>query len=238
MPLKNRHCQIPNNLRFYCPILKWTSPNGASFRVICEGYAQAVRANIALAKQKGLPITMTEIENAVDAYNTAICVQNGWDRFITGGAVQPAPFRNHPPSVRNPNPPRRGAIASAKAVVAGSRIVIEWLASGAEAVPQEQANSRAAVCAKCPLNSKEELSSFFTVPVAVAIKTALETRKGWNLSTPSDDQLGTCTACDCVLKLKSHMVFSAFYPKMSQATKDALDPACWIRKEAAEVSSQ
>lgn len=227
MGLVNRASQIPNGLKFYCPVLKWQSPNGASFRVICEGYAQAVRANIAMAKQKGLPITMTEIENAIDAYNTAICVQNGWTRFVQSGA---APVAQNPFSAgRLPLPNLSRSVAAS---VAGGEVLVEWIASGAEAVPAEQANKRAEICVVCPLNEKGDFSRWFTKPVSEAIRTTLNLRRRMNFSTPSDDKLNICAACLCPLRLKVHLPLAKFFDKMTPESKDALDSKCWILSEA------
>jgi hypothetical protein len=230
--LKNRNAPIPNGPSFYCPITKYKSAQFASFRTICQEYGMVIRANMGMAKAKGLPTTQSEIETHVDNFFSAICRQNGWTQFLQEGGTassSQAPFRRRNPATSSPT--NRGIVASVKAVAAGSKVVIDWLASGAEAVPQEQANARAAVCSACPLNSKEELSSFFTVPVAHAIKLALEKRKGFKLSTPSDEALGVCLACECVNALKVHMPFDRFYPKMKQETKDALWDQCWIRAE-------
>ena len=230
--LKNRNCQIPNGLRWYCPVLKYESPPNSSFRVICEGYAQAIRANFGKAKAAGLPTTMTEIENAVDLYNSAICKQNGWTQYLQEGPSQQAPISRPRPFNSLPQKQKSG-IAVARNVAAGVKTIVEWIISGAEAVPKEQANHRAEVCVKCPLNKQGELSAFFTVPVAVAIRKALEDRKTMNLSTPVDSQLGTCEACGCVNALKVHVPFQKFFPKMIPESKGDLDPDCWIRAEAA-----
>lgn len=210
-------------------MLKYESPPNSSFRVICEGYAQAVRANFAKAKAAGLPTTMTEIENAVDLYNSTICKQNGWTQYLQEGPSQQAPFSRPRPFQGQPS---KSLFQSARQNVAGVKTLVEWIISGAEAVPKEQANHRAEVCVKCPLNKQGELSAFFTVPVAVAIRKALEDRKTMNLSTPVDSQLGTCEACGCVNALKVHVPFQKFFPKMLPESKAALPDSCWIISES------
>lgn len=241
--LANRNSQIPNGLKWYCPVLKYTALPNASFRQICEGYAQAVRGNMILAKQRGLPTTMTEIENAVDAYNTKICQQNGWTKFYTEAGVPNVPFRrSQPPMPRPQQPlpqPKRTMFQSAKNIAVGARTIVEWIASGAEAVPQEQANKRASVCAVCPQNSlnapstaNKPLSHWFTVPVAAAISAAMATRDEWHLQTPDDIRLGVCLACECPLKLKLFVPFDKFYDKMTAESKAELHPDCWINTEA------
>ena len=236
--LKNRNCQIPNGLRWYCPVLKYESPPNSSFRVICEGYAQAIRANFGKAKAAGLPTTMTEIENAVDLYNSAICKQNGWTQYLQEGPSQQAPFSRPRPFNSLPQKQKSG-IAVARNVAAGSVTVIKWLASGAEAVPMELAEKRAAICAICPVNSKnqpelsgKDLSHWFTVPAQAAIRKALDQLKNMKLDTSVHDKLGVCQSCDCPIPLKVVMPLEKFYDAMTAQAKGDLDPACWIRAEA------
>jgi hypothetical protein len=110
-------------------------------------------------------------------------------------------------------------------------VLVEWLASGAEAVPQEKANARAAVCAKCPMNEKGDLLRFFTKPVSEAIRHALSLRSEWKLETPDDFRLGVCTACDCPMRLKVHIPIERIREKLKPEIKSRLHPDCWIPKE-------
>jgi hypothetical protein len=73
--------------------------------------------------------------------------------------------------------------------------------------------------------------------VSNAIRAALRHKSEFKLSTPFDDQLGVCEACLCPMALKVHVPFEKFFPHMTAEAKDALDNACWIRKEAAEVTA-
>jgi hypothetical protein len=228
--LINRNSQIPNGLKFYSPILKWEAPAGASFRQICEGYAMAIRGNGALARQAGLPMTMPAIEQAVDDFNTAICVKNNWLNFVQGGSESATPF---PKAASSPRL-QRTTQQKLASVAAGGSVLVEWLASGAEAVAPELANSRAAVCAGCPSNEQGDWSRWFTVPIAVTIRKALDTRKTWKLSTPSDDRLMVCAACLCPMLLKVHVPLDKFYDRMTPESKEDLDGGCWIRKEVAD----
>lgn len=225
--LQNRNRQIPNGLKFYDANLRWSPPNNASFSVICDGLRSARLANPGITRAKGLATGINQIEDEVDSYNAAICQQMGWTDFITGsaGGLQ-VPFpqgQSHPPS----------SLASRLSnVAAGSSVIVEWISSGSEAVPQEQSDHRAEVCSKCPMNKKGDWSALFTIPAANAIRSAIKNKGEFGLSTPYDDQLGICEACDCCLVLKTHVPFHKFYPKMSQAAKDALDVNCWIRAES------
>jgi len=230
--LKNRQVPIPNqnsNL-FYCPVLKWHAPPNTSFRAQCEQYALAIRGNGALARQAGLPTTMTEIENHVDRYYSEICRRNGWTQYLAdGGATAQTPF---PQPARSPQS-KQTIRQSLKNVAVGGKVLVEWIASGAEAVAPELANHRAAICSSCPCNEQGDWSRWFTVPVAAAIRKALDMRAAWKLSTPSDDRLMTCAACLCPMKLKVHVPLDRFYNKMTDQAKNDLDKGCWIRSETA-----
>lgn len=225
--LISRQKFIPNGFKFYDAVLKWTAPANASFAVICEGLRAARTANPGLTRSKGLNVDPAAIAEEVDAYNAAICEAHGWNDYISGSGGAATPF---PQSAR----PAFNLNQRAKAVVAGSEVLVEWIASGAEAVPQQQSHHRAEVCSKCPLNGRGGWERWFTVPAANAIRAALRHKGEFRLSTPFDDQLGVCEACLCVNALKVHVPFNKFFPKMEQAAKDSLDPNCWIRSEMAK----
>lgn len=94
-----------------------------------------------------------------------------------------------------------------------------------------QAEARAAVCVRCPLNEPGDWLSFFTVPAANLLRSALEQIKGQGLTTSRDADLHVCSACDCPMKLKvwcrlPHIL--AHIPAESQAR---LWGECWIRAE-------
>ncbi len=229
--LLSRQKFIPNGFKFYDANLKWTAPANASFAVICDGLRNARLANPGITAAKGLNTDPNAIAEEVDFFNASICQQMGWTDFISGGSGGAASVPFTPPQL-TPRPPY---LRQLKNVVAGSEVIIEWIATGAEAVPSEQANSRAATCVKCPKNGRGGFETWFTVPVSNAIRAALNQRGEMKLETPYDGELGVCTACDCPMKLKVHVPFDKFFPKMSQASKDALNkenPTCWIISES------
>ena len=239
MRLTNRQKQIPNGYQFYDPVLKWRPLKWCSFDVICSGLRSARLANPGVTRANNLPTDPEAIANEVEAYNVAICQQMGYLDYITdapGGAPQAVPFPppGFPRDHRTPPVRRSATLQSARNVVAGSEVLVEWVASGAEAVPQEQANHRAETCARCPLNVAGDWTAIFTVPVSNAIRAALSAKGVMKLATPFDDRLGVCMACDCPMALKVWVPFEKFFGKMSQATKDALNrenPTCWILEE-------
>lgn len=213
-------------MKFYDPVLKWTSPSWASFSVICDGLRSARMANPGLTASKGLATDPNAIADEVDNFIAAHCQQMGWNDFITGSGGSSAPF---PVAQHQPRP---SLAQQGRNVAVGVETTLEWIASGAEAVPQEQSTSRAEVCTKCPLNTKGGWLSLFTVPAQKAIQAALNRKTEFKLTTPFDDQLGCCEACSCPMQLKVHVPFEKFFPKMTQPAKDGLDPNCWIVAES------
>lgn len=235
--LISRQKFIPNGFQFYDANLKWSAPRGASFQVICDGLRSARMANPGITSSKNLNTDPNAIAEEVDAFNAAICQQHGWNDFITGGSGGAAvPFQQqfHNQFRRQPRPPQASPLQKLANVAAGSEVLVEWIASGAEAVPQEQASRRAAVCAKCPLNEKGGWETWFTVPVSSAIKKALNKKGDFKLATPFDAELGVCSACSCPMSLKVWVPFEKFYGKMADESRDALHLDCWIRAEAPE----
>lgn len=231
--LKNRQKFIPNGFKFYDPNLKWTAPLNASFQTICDGLRSARLANPGLTAAKHLATDANAIAEEVDAYNAHICESHGWTDYINSGQGGAAvPFSQEPPQQQHHHPPVASISQKVRSVAAGGEALVDWITSGAEAVPKEQAERRAATCAKCPLNGKGGWEKWFTVAVSNAIRAALRHKKEFNLSTPDDDKLGVCEACTCPMTLKVHVPFEKFYSKMPQADKDALHKDCWIRSES------
>jgi hypothetical protein len=132
-------------------------------------------------------------------------------------------------------PPRRNLAARVAAtggrLGSGISVLADWLGDGAQTVPPEQANARAAICAKCPQNKPGDWTTWFTAPAAAFIKTQLEHRKQMKLTTPDGDKIAMCQACGCQLHLKVHVLLPYIKSKLSADMQSKLDPACWILAE-------
>lgn len=238
--LKNRNSPIPNGNQFYDANLKYRSRQGMSFQGICDGLRIARLANPGITNSKGLATDKAAIEAEVDLYLATVCKSMGWtDYYLEGDGGSPTPFpqgRNRPPVTYRPQAqasrpaPKPAKLAN---VVAGLESVVDWIASGAEAVPQEQAEKRAEICSQCPLNGRGGWEKWFTIPASNAIRSALRHKGEFKLATKFDDQLGVCEACSCPMPLKVWVPLDRFFPHMSQEAKDNLDKGCWIRLELA-----
>lgn len=219
--LKSRQKQVPNGFSFYQPETRWKSTPFASFENIVRSLIAHRQANPFLTQKHGWPVDYDSVVNEVDAYNAMICQRMGWTDYISDSGGE---------SPLSQLPQRHHLIVQSERLAAGAKTLVDWLKSGAEAVPSELANTRAEICATCPLNGIADMTSWFTMPVAQAIHAAINLRNQWKLSTPFDDKLGVCDACACPLKLKIHLPLDRITGRMSEETKKALDSRCWILK--------
>lgn len=223
MPLKNRQAQIPNGFVYLQPETAWIPLRFSSFDSVVDQVIQHRMANPHLINKNGWSVDRATVEMEVDNYNTKHCLQMGWNDYVEGGGPSPIPFRQPGQSL-----PLRDRLLNA---VAGSATIVDFIANRQEAVADELATSRALRCTACPLNSKGDWLSFFTVPVANAIRIRLEERRGMNLSTPHDALLGKCDACDCPLPLMVHFPLETKVKHMSDRAKNSLHPDCWVLSE-------
>jgi hypothetical protein len=179
-------------------------------------------ANPFLKEKHGWPTDVDNVREELDAYNAKICEQMGWTKYITGSG-DPSP----PLSIR----PQQTLLQKSQRVVAGGETLVEWIASGAEAVPPEQSNARAGVCAGCRFNMEGDLSSFFTRQASEAIRKTIQLKNDMKLETSHDAKLGVCELCSCPLRLKVHLPMEKIQPKVTDEIRATLPDYCWLVKE-------
>lgn len=107
----------------------------------------------------------------------------------------------------------------------GFAILCRWLGSGAETVSPELAQSRADVCLKCPKNKN---IAPLTVEAAMEIRRQVSLKNHLYLILKGEENLHTCEACSCVLKLKCWLPMSRIRPDPNEMEK--FHPDCWLRK--------
>ena len=220
--LKDRNKQIPNGLVYFQPETGWKPSPFSSFSKILNDLIAHRKANPFLIEKHGWSVDPLTVANELDAFNTRVCLQMGWTDYVLGadgGSPTADPFPQRPQV-------HQGKLSQ---LVAGGKTLVKWLNNAAEAVPTELANRRAAICTSCPLNGRGDWAAFFTIPVASAIRAAVEQRREMKLSTPFDAELGVCEACSCPLKLKVHMPIEAILADMPTESFDGLAKICWIR---------
>jgi hypothetical protein len=232
--------QIPNGLRFRQPEINWDSsrvlglhPSISTLTVALISARNANPYHLAKHKWSTDPAAVAdEIEN----YNVRVCLAMGWDKFVEdagGGGVVPL---SRPP---NPDEQRLLDVAAAKArkLWAGIRTISDWLEAKAPGVPKELSEKRAATCVACPFNSQEDLTSWFTIPAANAIRRQVERIKEKQLSTSLDDKLGICAekngngGCLCVLRVAVHLPLDLKLKHLAPDVKASLHESCWVHSE-------
>lgn len=226
--LRNPQKSIPGGLRFTQPEIRFTA-NG-SIDQITQQLIAARRANSRLAQLRGWSTDYQAVFNEVVAWNARLCERMGWTQYILaeGGQPAPAPFSEPQSPARQLNAP-----SSVRRVAAGGSAIVEWLRTGAEAVPRSQSEHRASVCAGCPQNDKgkADWTRWFTIPVSNAIKKAFTDKEQMGLQTSFDDILTVCNACLCPLGLMVHVPLALKLKHMDAETKADLDPRCWVLEE-------
>lgn len=219
--LKNRQVGIPEGIKFIQPETGWAAPRYASFQVVCNMLKAHRDAHPDLVKKYNWATDPEGIAEDIEQYNVNVCIKMGWLDYIVGD-IGASPPKSRPLSSL------RGQAAN---VAAGANVLVEWIASGAEAVDQALAHGRAGICAQCPQNKTGDMLSFFTKPVSEAIRAALNTRNAWKLETIHDRDLGVCAVCNCPLKLKVHVPIAKIKARLGAETLNALPGNCWIPKE-------
>lgn len=137
-----------------------------------------------------------------------------------------------PPKMQPQHSPGLPSVAgSVSRVATGVQSLVDWIGSGAEAVPQDLANKRAATCAGCQFNDKGDWTRLFTMPVSNAIRSELSKRAQWKLSTEHDASLQVCSQCLCPLPLMVHVPLEAKMKHMNQNVYNSLPEWCWIKTE-------
>lgn len=231
--LKDRNKFIPGGFVFYQPQTKWRAPRMASFTTIVQALIAHRKANPALRADKKIRVDEEGVAEEVDAFNARVCQANGWDDYIMGTGLVSLPPKFKAPSQQEKE--RLGVAAGrVRKIWSGVRTLNDWLDSNLPPVPQEQAEARAAVCAKCPHNNAGDFTSWFTSPASEVIRRQLERLTERQIKTSLDAQINICDICLCPLKLKVHTPFSFIKVNMVSALFDDLAkvPNCWVVAEA------
>lgn len=114
----------------------------------------------------------------------------------------------------------------AKQWLGGAATITAWLGAGAQTVSKAQAQGRANVCLKCPMNTRDHA---FTAAVAEAVRKQVEIKNKLELRLDGEKSLHTCSGCGCVLRLKLWLPITRLGLDSSEIEK--FDASCWMRKE-------
>ncbi len=184
------------------------------------------RKNLALARKNNWSLELEDIENDVDEMNAQRMVAGGYLNFVDmEGSSPPQSMGGSSRSGHG------GAVAAAKAIVAGVGVWLDWLGADGTPVNQALAEKRAAVCADCPKNDGGDWKQYFIGPAAAIIKKQLEIKHQLELKTSVDEKLTVCSACDCPLSLKVWTPFDIIMSKTSDDVWSKFDSRCWLLSE-------
>lgn len=216
----------PGGWQFIQPVTNWKAPTpiASTFDQTVQLIIKHRTANPAATAKHNLSTNAAVVGNELENYTR---MRLG---LPTSGALSP---KRMPPAEA---PQLSGAVKSAVAAVVkladGAALLLEWEQSGRQAVSPEVSAPRAAICAKCPENVKgKSLADLFTVPAAAMILRRFERLEGLKLTTPNDDDLGTCRVCLCPLRLKVHTPADLILKRLKPGIRAELHPSCWILKE-------
>lgn len=184
------------------------------------------------------------VEEEVEQFNVKRCIAHGWTSYITadaGGGV-PVPLSQ----AASPQEQKRLAAVAEKArkLWSGVKTISDWIESDSPSVPREQSELRAASCVQCPFNGKGDLTSWFAVPAAAAIKRQIERVQQKNLSTSLDDKLGVCAekdgpgGCLCVNRVSVHVPIEFKLRHLQPEVKAQLHKDCWVLREEKELQTK
>lgn len=118
-------------------------------------------------------------------------------------------------------------------VISGVKLYAKWFGSGGRPVSKELAETRAAVCVKCPLNQdRGSLLDTFTEPVAQELMQIMGMLHSLKLTTSQDEKLHVCIGCSCPLRAKLWCDLKLIKSEMKDDVLKQLDKNCWITHEA------
>lgn len=228
--IKNKRANVPNGYLYVQRETGWDASKVipytiSDFYAVCQAIQQHRQAN----PQKRLNTSMPAIEAELEAVTVArlVAMPGAAAEYLmdVGGAA---------PSFQVP--PQQTIVAKlvhvAEALKVGKDVLFDWEESGQPPVAPELSAKRAEVCVACPKNEMGALDRFFTFAAETLIKSRLEKLTQSKMATPSDNQLGVCSACLCVNRLKVHAPIQFINEHTPPVIRAALDPSCWVLSES------
>lgn len=234
MALKSRTSFPPNGFTFYQAETGWTSPPHIGFGPTVDAIIEHRKSN----PRFNLPTDRATVEMELDGYTEQrlrATYGEAANEWVVGGPPPTVFTRPLPPSLRAEG--QRVAAGVVHKAVAGVGLLVSWLGDGLKPVEQGVANARAETCVKCPLNQKPTTLQTAYGTVANGLHLLMEAKADMKLSTPFDDRLETCAACDCRNALKIWTPIRHEKKYTTPAIMAALDPNCWVKRELENLST-
>ncbi len=224
MRLKSRLKFVPKGFQLLLPEIGMAKALNGSFNQMVDAFANIVAKNPALAQKQGWPTNRVDQENWLDERECRRMIAHGWaDQFVNFEAESP-PIQLG--GMRRSG--QGGAVAAASKTLTGLAIYKELFSGESNPVDPEEAERRAAICVKCPLNHQGSLYELFVQSVAKGITELYGVLNDKNLKTSRDKELGTCAACSCPVRAKVHCDLETILRHTKPLTLTALHSECWI----------
>jgi len=224
MRIKNRDHWLPGGWQILVPQAGMKKPFSGSFNEAVNFLFAFRSKNPALCEKHGWSLDLDDVARDVDTYNTQRMVAAGHLNFVEleGEAAEKKTSGLTSRLLRN-----AGNVA-AKVKTAVS-MYADLFGTQGKVVSHDEAEARAAVCAKCPLNSTAGgLKAYFVTETATELMALFGMLNKMDLKTSLDDQLGVCTACSCPMRAKVFIDGSILKKNIPQEDIPKLHPDCWI----------
>lgn len=231
MRLKNRQHAVPRGFRFIWAATGWNAQKlmpHRSFNDVVMALQSNVKGNPHQAAQSGMPADYDSLALRVEEQTVKELMHEGFTDFVQQDAILPKWMPPQPLADRQAAPSVVGASAK---TIAGVATYLDWLGDGGKPVPAPQAEARGSVCVRCPFNAKGDWKTKFTEMAAAGITKVFGMMNDLELKTSHDEKLGVCDVCLCALKSKVWAPLPHILKHMSEKTKAALWPQCWITNE-------
>jgi hypothetical protein len=211
--------------RFTQPQTQWSLPPNLDFVRARDAIINHRQGNPWLLTEHKLSLDPEQVGNELDSFEAHLMMSEGYLDFIV---MDDLPKIWRPQRVKRPV--AAAVVQGAKNTAAGISLVKDWIGDGLTQVEQNVAEDRAVICAGCPVNGDPNFLENLTGAASEELKALMEVRHDMKLSTAMDDQLHTCKACGCALKLKVWTPLKHIVAHLKDDVKSQLDPRCWVLK--------
>jgi hypothetical protein len=110
----------------------------------------------------------------------------------------------------------------------GVKIVKDWVGDGGIVVSPAQAQARADICLKCPMNVD---TIAFEKEIAEVIKSIMEFKNHLKMRVKGEKRLHTCKMCACHLPTKVHVPLEYIMKHTEIVEVKTYPEKCWVRTE-------
>lgn len=131
-----------------------------------------------------------------------------------------------PPGWCNHNPPARGVRLTMSGVIAGTKTLLSFVASGRKKVAQEEADKRAETCSRCIYNQKPDGCHSCSISALHEVVNAVVGVE----KTKYSELLNGCALCSCSLKAKVWLDLELLQSHTSEDINNQLPEWCWLKK--------